>query len=248
MKARLLPSASVIIALVAVAALLVATVGASNDGTKGAQREDGGESSAVCAPGHPDCDDMIVEPGGDDVANSCIEGTVDCNDTIDVPVDGGGGTSNMCIEGVPDCNDTISYPSQPGVYDVGADFTADYTQADMDRVEEIILAADPSADVLVLERFPPAAAAHIHNKTEGFCDDIIARLEAVHGVAGATCIPSSDAPIEKPDEPVSSDPSGSTGEDVPNSSDFVAPDDCSLVHNVDACEEPPYDPDGFPAN
>lgn len=263
MKSRLLPSASIIVALAAVAALLVATVGASNDGTKSAQREGGGASSAVCAPDHPDCDDMIVEPGGD-VSNACIEGTVDCNDTIGVPVDGGpirsdeGIDPNECnlVHNLDACSPEqlagagITVGAQPGVYDVGADFTADYTQADMERVQEIILSGDPSADVLVLERFPPAAGAHVHNKSEGFCEDIIAQLEAVHGVAGATCIPSSDEPPTDPDGPVSSEPSGSDGEkcaaDAANCVEPSAPIACAP--DMTECSSPGYDPGYIPAN
>ena len=246
MNARLMPLVISIVALGALSGVLLATVGASGDG-----------SARKAA---------LDEADGGGVAAACIEGTVNCNDTIGIPIDDG---MNMCIEGVPDCNDIIDgqppirsdegidpnecnlvhnldacTPEQLAdagitlgpVYDIGVDFTADVTQADMDAVSEIIRSYDPGADVLILERFPPAASARVQYKepdfcSADFCDEfcraIVAQLEAANGVASVTCAPYTSAGPDDPDKPVSSD--------VPTSADDIPPDECNAVHNIDAC-------------
>ena len=233
MNTRLMPLVISIITLGVISGVLLATVGASGDGSVGRSALD--------------------EPDGGGVAAACIEGTVDCNDTIGVPIDGG---MNMCIEGVPDCNDMIDVPIDGGgtsdrcagaegcvdtvppdggvavdpaggpINQISVDFTADVTQADMDAVSEIIRSYDGGADVLILERFPPAASALVHHDSPNFCEEIVAQLEAANSVASASCAPYAPSP-DDPDKPVSSD--------VPTSADDIPPDECNAVHNIDAC-------------
>ena len=185
MNARLMPLVIAIVALGALSGVLLATVGASGDGAaREALDEADGGVAAACIEGTVDCNDIIGIPI-DDGMNMCIEGVPDCNDIIDIPVDGGG-TSDRCAEGAEDCV-VLTDPGSGPVNQIGVDFTADVTQADMDAVSAIIRQFDPDADVLILERFPPAASADIHHDSPGFCDLIEDQIQRVHGVASVSC-------------------------------------------------------------
>lgn len=234
MNTRLMPLVISIVALGVISAVLLTTVGASGDGSARKTtlgEADGGGVAAACIEGTVDCNDTVGVPidGG---MNMCIEGVPDCNDMIDVPMDGGG-TSDRCTESAEGCVDTappddgvVVDPAGGPINQVGVDFTADVTQADMDAVSEIIRSYDTDADVLILERFPPAASALVNHDSPDFCEQMVAQLEAVHAVASASCAPYTPSP-DDPDEPVSSD--------VPTSADDIAPDECNAVHNIDAC-------------
>jgi hypothetical protein len=102
--------------LLAIAAILVLAGGGALALTGGGDDEDSTPQSAAaeerCAADAAECE---APPGGDqatdgdDALGICVEGTVDCDDTItdpNTPVSNDGGVANACLEGAPDCNDT----------------------------------------------------------------------------------------------------------------------------------------------
>lgn len=214
MPARLMPLTITLVILGAISGVLLATVGASDPPARPGADAGGGGVAAACAVGHPDCQDTIVEPGD--------------------------GSMNMCIENVPDCNDMVVDESPPDAVNdpgdgpavsISVDFSADYTQADLDLVTDIIVQFDHDADVLVLERFPPTANSYVSGDAS-VCDELTPQLEAVHGVAHVECEPYlSGAPSGDPDRPVSNEP----GSGPITSADGIDPDECNAVHNINAC-------------
>jgi hypothetical protein len=208
-----MPLTLALVALGAISGILIATVGASDPPARLAADEAGGGGvAAACIEGTVDCNDT-VGLGDGDIAPLCVEGTVDCDDMIEP----GDGSMNMCIEGAEDCNDIVIDEPPPDAGSsggptnlVGVEFTADYTQADIDLVTDIIVQFDHDAEVLVLERFPPAASAVVHHDSPNYCDELVAQLEAVHGVDSASCAPYTPSTGD-PDEPVSNKPDETSG-------------------------------------
>jgi hypothetical protein len=225
---RLLPSVAILGVLIAVAAVLLGTVGASG-----------------AAPGGTDTDaagDPATDPIGD-IAGTCLEGSVECDDTVDLPVDGG--PEPVCVEGTVDCEDTVGDPPSAGpgsdlaLVRLTVDFDASVTQPDIERVTEMIVSLDPEADVLILERFPPAASAVISAGGTGVCEDLIARLQTAPAVASVSCV--DDKPVGgDPDGPVSSDPPdlAPEGPGAPPSGDCPP----EAVDTAAGCAAPGYDP------
>lgn len=125
MKRWLLPLGSLTaVAAAAVLGLALAGVFDSDDAAGGdGNQESADDALGMCEEGTPDCDDLIVGDGPDDVdanpdpAGACLEGSEKCDDTADAPppnlgdldpdqpVDSGGGTDVEICEaaGNPEC-------------------------------------------------------------------------------------------------------------------------------------------------
>ena len=174
-----------LLALLALAVGLAACSSGSDAGSTAA--EDGGAGSdgpavsAVCAPGHEDCEDMIVVGEGDDPSGLCGEGA----------------TAPECVAEEPPADGA-------GAHQVTVDFTDAVTQADMDNVTSIIQSVDPDAEVLILERFPPAASATINTSDGEACAILTEELMNAPSVGDVSCAPAQDGVPVDPDEPVSS--------------------------------------------
>ena len=104
---RFVPLFAVVTALATIAVITAVAVGASSGGPgKNTNRQSdeasGGDIAAACLEGTVDCVDTV-----DGDAARCVEGADDCVDTI------GSGSMNMCIapddasDAVPECNDMV---------------------------------------------------------------------------------------------------------------------------------------------
>jgi hypothetical protein len=207
---RWLPSVAVLAILIAAAGVLLTTVGASE-------------------PAGADSDASARD--GEGVAAACLEGSLECNDTVDLPLDEGDASDVPVAP--PDAGPDV----ESATVQLTIDFTASVTQADIDRVTEVISSIDPLVrDILILERFPPAASATISASGSGVCDDLVARFEALPAVASASCADTAVPPVD-PDAPVTSDPLDKPpeGEGSPPSAGDCPPD-------AGACVSPPFDP------
>jgi hypothetical protein len=205
---RWLPSVAVLAILIAAAGVVLTT---------------------ACASEPAGADSDASGRDGEGVAAACLEGSLECNDTVDLPLDEG------------DASDVPVAPPDAGpesaTVQLTIDFTASVTQADIDRVTELMGSIDPLVrDVLFLERFPPAASAAIGASGSGVCDDLIARFEALPAVASVSCADVAAPPVD-PDTPVTSDPIDKPpeGEGSPPSAGDCPPD-------AGACISPPFDP------
>jgi hypothetical protein len=91
-------------------------------------------------------------------------------------------------------------------YEVNVQFTTAATQGDIDATDAILRAYDRNLSYLLQETFPPTGRATLHTGVAGFCDTVRAKLEASHGVGGATCRFATTPALGSPDAPVSSTP------------------------------------------
>jgi len=180
---RYLPFIAVLGLVALAAAFAACSSGSDGDAAEagdGADAGDGPAVSAVCAPGHEDCEDMIVNGDG---------GPIDC---------GEGATAPECVADEPPALDGAG----TGAYDVSVDFTQAVTQAEIDNVTAIIQSVDPDAEVLVLERFPPAASATVNTDDAEACAILEEQLLNAASVAKVSCGPAlDDVPVD-PDAPV----------------------------------------------
>jgi len=178
---------------------------------------DGGAVSAVCAEGFEDCEDMIVV-GDDGVPNLCGEGA----------------TAPECLDEAPP-GDTR--PAGTMTYNVRIAFDETVTQADLDAAEEVVRAVDLDAEYLIQESFPPVGRASITSDDPEACALLEEELRNVSAVTDVTCAEAQQTGGGDPDEPVSSSPAGgsSGGQPPITSADDIDPDECNLVHNIDAC-------------
>jgi hypothetical protein len=226
---RWLPSVAILAVLIAVAAVLLGMVGASDAAPLGTDLDAAGDPAS--------------DPVGD-IAGACLEGSIECIDTVDLPVDGG--PEPICIERTVDCDGIIEDPpitaqeSPDAVVQLTVDFDGSVTQPDIEGVSELIVSIDPSADVLILERFPPAASAIIRVRGAGVCEDLVARLETLPAVAAASCADYKPSGGD-PDGPVSSDPPEKppAGEGVLPSAGECPPD---AIDTEGGCAVPGFDP------
>lgn len=152
--------------------------------------EDGaGNSQAVCAPGFPDCNDMIVVDGGETDLDG-LPPSLDDGATVDEPLP-------LAPDGVA-----------PGALDyrVTISFNETYSDANTDETLALIQEWDGSAEYLIQESFPPTGVANVTTDAEGFCEQIVRELEAKSYVTAASCGPQLEPGDADPDEPVSSTP------------------------------------------
>jgi hypothetical protein len=174
--------------------------------------------------------------------------------------DGGGAVSAVCAPEVPDCEEMIVVDdgSQEGAppsgvslvdtatFDLTVAFDESVTQADQRLAEEVVREIDADADFVIQESFPPVGRASITTGDDEACAALTEELMNVHGVANVRCEPAQQGGTGDPDEPVSSSPGGASGSEGPvTSADGIAEDECSLVHNIDACS-PEEIEQGFP--
>jgi len=128
--------------------------------------------------------------------------------------------------------------AQSGIeYRVIVTFNETAEQADLDETAEILADYDPlMRDFLIRESFPPTGDATLVVDDDGFCDEIVAELEAKSYVDSVDCGPPPEPTGGDPDEPVSSDDETSLAcaegaedcEDIPNDTCFGdgVGDDC----------------------
>lgn len=90
-------------------------------------------------------------------------------------------------------------------YLVHVNFNETVTQADMDEVLAILRQHDPDVDMAILESFPPQGSAIVKTDDAGFCDAVVAEIEARSYVRDATCNPHTPSGGDG-DEPVSNEP------------------------------------------
>ncbi len=89
-------------------------------------------------------------------------------------------------------------------YDVTINFTTEVTQADIDTTNAVLKSYDASLSYLLQEGFPPTGHATLHTSVIGFCPAVERQLKAVHGVASATCRPSTTVATGSTGAPVHS--------------------------------------------
>ena len=99
--------------------------------------------------------------------------------------------------------------SEPPTYQVTVGFTEEVTQEDMDSVADFLRGYDEDLDFLIQEIFPPIGSARVATDVEGFCDTVVADLEARSYVRDAGCEPYEAPNGSDPDEPVSNEPDDS---------------------------------------
>jgi len=120
---RITASLGSLVALVGVVALALFLAGVFDGGAASGSPGDGNEVAGLCAEDHPDCEDTLVDPNGDDdegnsIAPACAPGYPDCADTVVADneagelFDAGGSTTiePMCVQGVSDCKDMLVVP------------------------------------------------------------------------------------------------------------------------------------------
>lgn len=222
MNKRLLPMIA-LAAIFAAAGTALAFASDSPDGGRQALLEETADSD-------------LQAPVAGDIAAACaadFEG--ECQDTVGVGITLG---QAECAEGAPEpCLDTIA-PGEPyptvvdtGAYQVSVQFNASVTQADLDLAADLL--SRYGADLLILERFPPAGSALVKSEAPDFCATVTAALQSPAVERIECSIAQEPAPVD-PDAPVSSDP-GAPPPGPVTSGDGVDPDECNLVHNIDAC-------------
>ncbi len=134
------------------------------------------QTSPVCAPGFPDCVDMVVD--------TCVEDA--CSGESDLPL------------APPSLR-----PS--GQYTVTVRFNETVDQDQLDEVGARIRDFDPDATYAIQESFPPSGVANVFAETEDFCLAIVPELEAESFVTSVSCGPQLEPGDLDPDEPVVND-------------------------------------------
>ncbi len=90
------------------------------------------------------------------------------------------------------------------LYDVTVQFDTEATQTDIDATTSILRSYDSSVSYVLQESFPPTGHARLRSRIASFCTDLRRKMEAVHGVGGATCQLATPPVPSTPDTPVHS--------------------------------------------
>ncbi len=166
---RFVPLLSAVAALAAIAIVTAVAVGASS-GSPGASRQldedTGGDVAAMCAPDHPDCDDMMVDGAG----STCLEGAEDC---ADIP----GNSASRCMAPggpgadpvvIPECNDTLDCTLPEGEPECSEPLPGDPNYA----IDPICIDDGTGADCLDTPGNPPSGPVTLYDLTVAFNESV----------------------------------------------------------------------------
>ncbi len=137
---------------------------------------DGGPVSApVCAPGFPDCEDMIVNTDDGEVE-----------------------------EDLPPAPPSLR-PAVENQYTVTIRFNETVSEDELDEIGARIRDFDPDAEYVIQESFPPTGVANFGAETEDVCLALTQGLEAETFVTSVSCGPQTEPGDTDPNEPVVND-------------------------------------------
>ena len=129
-------------------------------------------------------------------------------------------------------------------YRVTIQFDTSVTQEDIDEVAALLRTYDDNLEFVVMEIFPPIGSALLALEAPAECSTIEAQLEAKSYVANASCAPWQPVDLDDPDAPVDQDNEATDAscEPMPLRSDCgIDPNECNLVHNINACDQDDLD-------